>query len=109
MKDEFQPALRPAKGNGQAEQGLRFSLHPSHFILPQGGLLSVALSRPLAAQAGTLATVTGGGRYPPPRPVKPGLSSPRGVFSVWCFVKTTGRQFTTKHKTPNTKHSSSGD
>jgi hypothetical protein len=50
----------------------RSALRAPHWV---GGLLSVALSRPLADRTG-MRTVAGGGRYPPPRPAKPGLSSP---------------------------------
>jgi hypothetical protein len=42
-----------------------------------GGMLSVALSRSLTAFPLSAATASDGGRYPPPRPVEPGLSSAR--------------------------------
>jgi len=62
------------------EQRIRLAdAHPTPVALHStlaGGILSVALSRPLAARAGTQ-TVLGGGRYPPPCPAKPGLSSAR--------------------------------
>jgi hypothetical protein len=44
-----------------------------------GGMLSVALSRSLTTLPLSAAAVSDGGRYPPPRPVEPGLSSPRSI------------------------------
>src|SRR5262249_57045902 len=42
----------------------------------RGGMLSVALSRSFSRRP-ERAAASDGGRYPPPRPVEPGLSSPR--------------------------------
>src|SRR5205823_14847401 len=86
---------KKAKGKGKTRHyRLTFAFILFPFSFPAGGILSVALSRPLAARAGEHGTVTGGGRYPPPRPVEPGLSSPAGAT-----VRPTDRPMTPSYRT----------